>query len=329
MGIQSSATHTVHYMQLPIWAAVKSQFGWKAERITALCLEKDIEVYKRQVPGVGKFLYIPGLLGLNTRNVEAYTQEIKNLYAKKGFVLRLELDQQKDDELLKCLEDAGWKKAKKHIQYRNTVVVNLSNSEEVIWMSLKSRGRYEVLQAQKSGVVIEQAEPTEKNLKKMYELMQVTSARNKFYIRDMKFTMAYWLKFSQNNQLRLFFATHEGDVLSGAIILMSGQKAWYKDGGSTRVKTQLMAARLIQWEAMKRLKADGITMYDLGGIPSPDVQKSSSMHGIYVFKTAYSKQTMELMPALELPLSKRYVLWPKTEKQWLRVYNLFAHSLWY
>jgi len=47
------------------------------------------------------------------------------------------------------------------------------------------------------------------------------------------------------------------------------------------------------------------------------------------FKTAYSKNTVELMPTMELPLSKRYALWPKAEKQWLRVYNLFAHNLWW
>ena len=63
-------------------------------------------------------------------------------------------------------------------------------------MSFKSRGRYEVLQAQKFGVEIEEADPTDANLQKMYELMRVTSTRNKFYIRDSKFSMAYWKVFA-------------------------------------------------------------------------------------------------------------------------------------
>jgi len=120
----------------------------------------------------------------------------------------------------------------------------------------------------------------------MYELMQVTSTRNKFYIRDMKFTMAYWQKFNQLGQLKLFFAKHEDDLLSGAIILTSNKLAWYKDGGSTRVKSNLMAARLLQWEAMKALKKAGVNTYDLGGIPSPESHHTSSMHGIYVFKNS-------------------------------------------
>ena len=329
MSGQTVAVGQVHYMQLQAWAGIKSQFGWKTEQIHSDSLVKDIIVYKRSVPGVGKFFYIPGLNGVDALTAKSFTKEVKQCYAGKGFAIRLELDQQRDDAVLHSLREAGWKKIQKHIQYRHTVIVQLTGSEEDVWMSMKSRARYEVLQAQKSGVVIEQAEPNEENLRKMYDLMQVTSNRNKFYIRDMKFTMAYWRKFSELGQLKLFFATHKGDILSGAIILTSGTKAWYKDGGSTRTKANLMGARLLQWEAMKSLQHDGITIYDLGGIPATESHQTSSMHGLYVFKTAYSKITTELIPTLELPLNKRYALWPKAEKQWLRVYNLFAHSLWY
>ena len=316
-------------MQLPAWSDVKSQFGWKTERINLKSLNDEIEVYKRAVPGVGSLLYIPGLEGVDSGNIDEFTKEIKTNYKVKAFGLRLELNQPYDEALVNKAEELGWKQTKTHTQYRHTVVVDLSQPEDAIWMSLKSRGRYEVLQAQKFGVTIEDTEPTDENLKKMYELMQVTSTRNKFYIRDMKFTMSYWRKFRDLGQLKLFFAKHEDDVLSGAIILTSGELAWYKDGGSTRTKSNLMGARLLQWEAMKVLKKAGVKTYDLGGIPSPESQHTSSMHGIFVFKTAYSKDSFALMPTLELPLSAKYALWLKAEKHWLRVYNLFAHSLWY
>ena len=330
MNMQTEKRSTsVHYMQLPAWAGIKSQFGWKTEHIKSTSLRSDVEVYKRFVPGVGNLFYIPGVAGVTTENAGEFTEEFRARYKQKGFGIRLELNQPEKVELLEKLQLQGWKKTKTHIQYRHTVKVDLSLSEDNIWMSLKSRGRYEVLQAQKFGVVVEDAEPTDENLQKMYELMQVTSTRNKFYIRDMKFTMAYWHKFREAGQLKLFFAWHDTDLLSGAIILTSGKLAWYKDGGSTRTKSNLMAARLLQWEAMKSLKKSGIETYDLGGIPSPESQHTSSMHGIYVFKTAYSKNSVALMPTLEMPLSGRYALWPKAEKHWLRIYNLFAHNLWW
>lgn len=320
---------SVHFMQLPIWASAKNQLGWKNELTDIKSISRQVEVYKRSVPAIGNFFYIPGLGGVNTSTAKDFSSELRAVFKSKGFCLRLELDQPYDEELLNELLKNGWVKSKTHIQYRHTVVVDLSVSEDDIWMSLKSRGRYEILQAQKSGVRIEEVDATDENLKKMYELMQTTSTRNKFYIRDMKFAMEYWTKFRDLGQLKLFFAWHEDNLLSGAVILTNDNLAWYKDGGSTRVKANLMAARLLQWEAIKALKKAGITTYDLGGIPAPEIEAKSSMHGIYVFKTAYSKETVALMPTLDLPLSKRYALWLKVEAHWLRIYNLFASNLWY
>lgn len=319
-----------HYMQSEAWANIKSGYGWPSDKLSnAFVATNNIYVYKRLVPGVGKLLYSPGISGLKSHSAKEFTNFIRNKYHKSAFGMRLELDQQHDEELLASLKDAGWRKTKNHVQYRDTIKVDLHPNEDDIWMSMKSRGRYEVLQAQKYGVKAVEVDVNDVNLNKMYELLQITSTRNKFYIRDKKFTLDYWHQFGKKGMLRLFFAYHEGDLLAAATIIVNGDLAWYKEGGSVREKSQMMAARALQWEIIKALKKSGINSYDLGGIPSPKSQQSSSMHGIYVFKSAFSKQTVELMPTLELPLSKRYALWPKAEKQWLRAYNLFAHSLWW
>ena len=307
-------------MQTELWAKVKQRFGWK------YTLQNNIIAYIRSVPSLGRLYYIPGVMGLT--DPAQFTNDIKN-HAKKAFAVRLELNQLYDDDLVKKFVQEGWKASHKHVQYRHTVLIDLTKNQEDIWMSFKSRGRYEVLQAQKFGVEVEEAEPTNVNLQKMYELMKVTSARNKFFIRDATFSMAYWKAFAEQGQLKLFFAKHAGNILAGAVILISGELAWYKDGGSVRIKSNMMAARLLQWEAIKSLKQAGVKTYDLGGIPAPESHHDSSMHGIYVFKTAYSKESVALMPTLELPLSTKYKFWPKAEKQWLRAYNLFAHNLWW
>jgi lipid II:glycine glycyltransferase (peptidoglycan interpeptide bridge formation enzyme) len=330
MAEEKAAAGPVHYMQTAAWAGVKAGYGWPSdELLSGLVSGGVLRVYKRSIPGVGKLFYCPGVAGVTSELASEFTEFIQKQYKGRGFGVRLELNQVRDEELLTSLKQAGWRTAKSHVQYRDTVVVDLGLNENDIWMSLKSRGRYEVLQAQKFGVESAEVEPTDKNLSKMYDLLQTTSTRNKFYIRDKKFTMDYWRKFADQNMLKLFFATHEGDLLAGATVIINKDLAWYKEGGSVREKSHMMAARALQWEVMKALKKAGVKTYDFGGIPSPSSHQTSSMHGIYVFKTAFSKQTIELMPTLELPLSMRYKLWPKAEKQWLRVYNLFAHNLWW
>ncbi len=319
-----------HYMQTPLWAKIKNLYGWKNYTVQIPELPAgSLIVYKRSVPGLGTLCYAPGLYGLTNKNAKAVTKILQETAPKNAFAFRLESSEQAEETTLHALQDLSWNKTVKHVQYRHTVLMDLNVPDEALWMSLKSRGRYEILQAEKFGVKPTEAEPTDENLEKMYALMQITSSRNAFFIRDKEFTMAYWQAFRGAGQLRLFFATHEEDTLAGAIVLTNGTHAWYKDGGSVRLKSNLMAARLLQWDIVKTLKKQGFTQYDLGGIPDPEGHQDSSMKGIYVFKTAYSKNTVPLLPTLELPLSKRYALWPKAEKQWLRTYNFFAHNLWW
>lgn len=315
-------------MQTSTWANCRLMNGWKhiVLEMAEIPAGKVI-VYYKIVPGLGRLYYIPGLSGIDQRNLISLTKELKKL--KKAFGVRLELDQPADAQLLAKMQQHGWRVSRKHIQYRHTVAIDLNASLDEIWMSLKSRGRYEVLQAQKAGVKAVQVEPNEENLTKMYNLMQTTSSRNRFYIRDKNFTLNYWRSFRKNDDLELWFAKHDGDLLAGAIVLKSGLKAWYKDGGSVRLKSNLMAARALQWEIISSLNKKGYKEYDLSGIPDPSKHQTSSMHGIYVFKTGYSKETIELIPTLDLPLSPAYKLWPKVEANWLRLYNIFKRSLWY
>lgn len=309
-----------HYMQAQLWADVKKKFGWKYSN------EDGLIIYNRSVPGVGRLFYAPGVMGVV--DAAKFTKDIKQL-CSKAFAIRLELNEPYDENLMRDFEQAGWKKSKSHVQYRHTINIDLTKPQNDMWMNFKSRGRYEVLQAEKAGVTVELTEPSNENLNIMYELMHLTSHRNKFFIRDKKFSMEYWRKFRDAGQLRLFFAKHEGEILAGSVILTNGRLAWNKDGGSTRAKANLMAPRLVQWAVIKHLKKEGFTNYDLGGIPPQDSFEGSRIPGIYIFKSAFSKESTALMPTLELPLSIRYKMWPKAEKQWLRAYNLLAHNLWW
>lgn len=330
MSDQNKTISSVHYLQSKLWADVKSQYGWKTEMVGCRIVPSgNITVYRRTVGGVGRLLYIPCLEGITVSNATTFTNFLKQTFLKNGFAVRIELNQPHNDQLLNKLHAAGWLTAKNHVQYRHTIHINLEETEENIWMNFKSRGRYEVLQAQNKGIIVEHVDPTEENLHKMYELMKITSARNKFFIRDKAFTFAYWRKFRATGQLHLFFAKYNGELIAGSVILTNGIHAWNKDGGSVRTHANVMAPRLIQWEVMKYLKRLGVITYDLGGIPDPKGFNASSIPGIYIFKSGFSKHNTTLMPTLELPLDGRYKLWLKVERHWLRLYNLFAHSLWW
>lgn len=316
-------------MQIGAWADIKSTFGWKTEEVSLASIpDTPIFIYSRSVPSLGKFHYLPGITGISEDNAKQFTRELKRNLTS-GFGARIEPYQIYDESVINALEKAGWQRIKRHVQYRDTILIDLSQKEEAILASFKSRARYEIKQATTFGVSVEEAELSTRNLEIMYGLLEETSKRNKFYIRDRKFTMKYWKRFAGEGRLKLFFARHEEDILAGAVIIVNKDYAWYKEGGSQVGKNNLLGPRLLLWEAMRALKKGGVKTFDLGGIPNPENHENSSMRGIYVFKSAFSRETVTLMPAMELALNSKYKLWPKTEEQWLRVYNLFARNLWY
>jgi len=317
-----------HYMQVASWADVKAKYGWKYTVYTDLLPNKEILVYKRKVPIYGSILYIPGMPDLSVEECKSFTDACKQNLSK-GVLVRIEQSQPLNEEVLASLKVSGWRRSSTHIQYRHTVIVDLRPELEEIRMSMKSRGRYEVSKSSKAGVIVEKQEISEETLKKMYDLLTITSERNKFFIRDKDFMFDYWHSLSSSNQLRLYFASYQGEVQAAAMIIVSGDTAWYKDGGSIRTENNVMAPRFLHWKIIESLKEEGLNFYDMGGIPDPEKHQTSSTHGIYVFKSAYAKETTSFMPTMDLPLTKRASLWPHLEKQWFRVYNLFKHSFWY
>ena len=311
-------------MQTSLWAELKAKYGWNSEIINVSGI--DLRIYKRKIPIFGYVAYIPGCPPIENNKIKSFTGDIKKKI--NASIVRIEQFEQRDDSIDSYLKN-GWVVASKNIQYRFTIQIDLTPSQDQMFANLKSRGRYEVKKAEAEGVKVESVETSEENFKTMYELLKVTSKRNKFYIRDLEFMQGYWGEFANKGKLKLFFAYHNSKVVAGAVVLVNDRKAWYKDGGSLRDGTQIMAPRLLHWQIAKSLKNDGIETYDLGGIPDPDKHHDSSMHGIYVFKSAYAKNPTIFMPTLDLPLKKVAKLFPVLEKQWLRVYNTIYHEFWW
>ncbi len=93
--------------------------------------------------------------------------------------------------------------------------------------------------------------------------------------------------------------------------------------------SKFFGTRLLLFEAAKTLKKEGYKVFDLGGVPDPATYEQSHMRGIFIFKTGFNREIMEMMPAYELPLNKTlYRLWPKLELAYLKQARL-RNKRWY
>jgi lipid II:glycine glycyltransferase (peptidoglycan interpeptide bridge formation enzyme) len=174
------------------------------------------------------------------------------------------------------------------IQPPDTVLIDLSVSEQAILSSMKSKGRYNVRLASKKGVTVKRTD--EKDLPRFYGLLKETAGRDGIAIHGIEYYQTLFMhckNYPQGGQeISLYLAEHEGDLLAGIVVLFRGKDAVYLYGASSNTKRNFMAPYLLQWNAISDAKAKGCTVYDLFGIP-PNDDPSHPMSGLYRFKTGF------------------------------------------
>jgi lipid II:glycine glycyltransferase (peptidoglycan interpeptide bridge formation enzyme) len=187
---------------------------------------------------------------------------------------------------------APFKRAAADIQPPDTVIVDLSCSEEALLAGMKPKWRYNVALAQKRGVCVK--EDGEQGIDTFYRLLGETAARDGIAIHSGEYYRALFQECKENRKtdhcppqsLKLYTAWHEGDALAAIVALFRGNKAVYLYGASANIKRNLMATYALQWRAMQEAKAFGCTQYDLFGIP-PNENPDHPMSGLYRFKTGF------------------------------------------
>ncbi|MCT4545374.1 MAG: aminoacyltransferase [Vallitalea sp.] len=110
----------------------------------------------------------------------------------------------------------------------------------------------------------------------------------------------------------------DGIVVSGAIILINGKKAWYLYGASDNLYRNIMPNYLLQWEMIKYSMDRGCTLYDFRGI-SGNLDPNHHLYGLYRFKKGFNGDFVEYIGEFDLVVNRFfYNLWefwlPKFKK---------------
>jgi lipid II:glycine glycyltransferase (peptidoglycan interpeptide bridge formation enzyme) len=201
------------------------------------------------------------------------------------------------------MKQRGWKYSSDQIQFKNTVLIDLSLSQEELLARMKQKTRYNIRLAEKKGVVLRIG--ASEDLGMLYKMYAETSLRDGFVIRDEEYYKTVWTTFMANAQspreasnlqspdsritnAQLPFAepliaevNHE--PVAAIFVFYFAGRAYYVYGMSRDVQREKMPSYLLQWEAMKRAKQRGCTLYDLWGAPDR-FDESDSMWGVYRFK---------------------------------------------
>ena len=193
----------------------------------------------------------------------------------------------------------GWVYSSDQIQFQNTVLIDLSASEEEMLARMKPKTRYNVRLAEKKGVVLRVG--TLEDLPMLYKMYAETSVRDGFVIRDEEYYKTAWGIFMrQDGQPSAvpLIAEFNGEPVAAIFLFMFAGRAYYVYGMSRNLHREKMPTYLLQWEAMKLAKAGGCTAYDLWGAPEI-FDESDSMWGVYRFKEGLGGEVVRTLGAYD------------------------------
>ncbi len=327
-----------HLLQTWEWASVKAANGWKPMPFiwksgpgdrspvvaAAMILKRNVLI--RGFAARLCILYIPKGPLLDWSNDDHRRQVLKDLqlFAKNQSAIFLKIDPDilvgtgipgdknahentSTQIIISDLKQNGWNFLTDQVQFRNTVQIDLLTSEEGMLARMKQKTRYNVRLAEKKGVTLRVGKMAD--LPMLFKMYARTSVRDGFVIRDERYYQEVWETFVKQSEIHHhpsaepLIAEVDGEPVAAIIIFYFASRAYYIYGMSFDAHREKMPNYLLQWEAMKRAKARGCTVYDLWGAPE-DFNESDSMWGVFRFKEGLGGEVIRTLGAWDFPASR-------------------------
>jgi lipid II:glycine glycyltransferase (peptidoglycan interpeptide bridge formation enzyme) len=198
------------------------------------------------------------------------------------------------------LKRRGWLFSSDQIQFRNTVLIDLAPSEDELLARMKQKTRYNIRLAGKKGVTVRVG--SKDDLPMLYRMYAETSVRDGFVIRDEGYYQTVWQTFMTPSTVygqpsaQPLIAEADGEPVAAIFVFMFAGRAYYLYGMSREAQREKMPNYLLQWEAMRRAKAAGCSVYDLWGAPD-GFDESDSLWGVFRFKEGLGGKVVRTLGA--------------------------------
>ena len=335
-----------HFLQTYEWGQVKAKYGWsplyavwtedqfsvmsELSSVPDHCVAAAL-ILKRQIIRSGfaarlSVLYSPKGPLLDWTNESLRTRVVNDLqsYARKQGAIFLKIDpdvvlgtgipeseghvqEYNGQVVISDLKRRGWGYSSDQIQFKNTVLIDLNPSEDELLANMKQKTRYNIRLATKKGVSLRIG--IKEDLPILYEMYAETSMRDGFVIRDEGYYKTVWNLHMDSDEptCEPLIAEVDGEPVAAIFVFYFARRAYYVYGMSRNVHREKMPTYLLQWEAMKRAKAKGCTVYDLWGAPEV-FDESDSMWGVYRFKEGLGGKIVRTLGAWDFAPSP---LWYK------------------
>jgi peptidoglycan pentaglycine glycine transferase (the first glycine) len=299
-----------HVLQTWEWGQFKSRHGWSPSylmwnddagqaRAAALVLRRQLSRLPFCV------MYVPKGPAMDYDDTLLVNQVLGDLaqLAHQSHAIFIKIDPDLNPHPLPfSLEGRReWIESAEQIQFRNTMEIDLRQSEDELLAAMHQKTRYNIRLAQKRGVTVRFG--TLANLELLYAMYDETARRDRFIIRPLDYYRDAWGSFIEASLAQPLIAEFEGAPIAALILFHFAGRAYYFYGMSRDAHRNLMAPHLLQWEAMRWVRAQGYTVYDMWGAPDK-LDESDPMWGVYRFKLGFGGHFVQHMGAWDYAASR-------------------------
>ncbi len=201
---------------------------------------------------------------------------------------------------LELMEKLGLKRAPMYLSVEYAGILDLEKSEEEILAGASQGFRRKLRKAEKAEISVETSSDP-KIVKTFYDLEVSHAKRQGFVAFSENFLKKQFEAFSKNNEVLMYIAKKDGEILAMNFMIFYGPEASYHYGVSSDLGTKYSAAPLLHNKAMDEARKRGCIRYNLWGIVGLE-EKSHRFYGVSEFKRSFGCEELKYTPAHDLIL---------------------------
>lgn len=214
-------------------------------------------------------------------------------------------------------------KTVKAVQPANTMLLDLSKTEEELLAKMHQKTRYNIRLAAKKNLNLKIV--TTESFSEEWNLLRTTGKRDKISLHPLKYyrLMDEVLDNQENLVYKKFLVYKNEEALAVGLFIGFGDTFTYVHGASSNKSRESMAPYLMQWEAIKFAKAQGYRYYDFGGVnpvDKTDREYRARWEGISRFKYGFGGEIINCGLTCDIvwqPKIYHLLSWLKKIRRWL------------
>ena len=292
--------NSLHILQHYNWGELKKSEGWDILRF----IENEKQVIEFQVKKLPllpyRFAYAPKI---DPKGFELDLKQWEQVLKESNIALAIfefkDTTSSTPFESLSVYND--------HIQPQQSNTIDLTKSEEELWMGMEGNYRRNIKKAERQGVTITIHNRGNDAIKDFYSVMEDIFQNTKLLKRDRSYYVKLWDMFSPIDKATIFLAQKD-DKLLGAYLLLSDANGCYElYGGVTQTGRSLEAGYILKWEAIKHMRSRSLKYYDHWGVAKlnsdGEYDPQDELYRISLFKKGFGGENIIFPPPRVLIVS--------------------------